>query len=327
MQSRIPSANPIRVGGEPGFERSKPAGEESGYASKAAPAFRGLDPDDITRAPPRRTGYTGAMKSFRPDSRLVHHVRPSPNHYQRAPGLATDILLLHYTGMKTTAVALERLCDPVAKVSSHYVIDEDGRITALVPEARRAWHAGVSSWEGETDINSRSIGIEIGNVGHDLGYPDFPDAQIDGVIALCRDIIHRHRIRADRVLAHSDVAPDRKVDPGEKFPWERLHRAGIGLWVAAAPPSAPALGPDDKGEAVSDLQDALRRYGYGIEPTGIYDEVTAAVVTAFQLHFRPARVDGRADRSTIEALRQLLAARDGGLVQQSEAITRVDLPS
>ena len=258
------------------------------------------------------------MNSFPPNSPLVHHVRPSPNHDRRAPGLATDILLLHYTGMKTTAVALERLCDPVAKVSSHYVIDEGGRITQLVPEERRAWHAGASSWEGETDINSRSIGIEIGNVGHDLGYPDFPDAQIDAVIALARDIIHRHRIRADRVLAHSDVAPDRKVDPGEKFPWERLHRAGIGLWVAPQPPSAPGaptpLGPGDSGSAVSELQDALRRYGYGIEATGIYDEATAAVVTAFQRHFRPARVDGRADRSTAGTLQALLAARDGKLV-------------
>ncbi len=254
------------------------------------------------------------MKAFPPDSRLVHHVRPSPNHDRRAH--AIDILLLHYTGMTTTAAAMERLCDPVAKVSSHYVVDEGGRITALVPEAQRAWHAGLSSWQGKTDINSRSIGIEIGNVGHDLGYPDFPDAQIDTVIALCRDIIHRHSIRADRVLAHSDVAPDRKVDPGEKFPWERLHRAGIGLWLAPAPPSTPALGPGDRGDAVRDLQDALRRYGYGIEPTGLYDQATVAVVTAFQRHFRPARVDGCADSSTIGALCELLATRDGTLVQQ-----------
>jgi N-acetylmuramoyl-L-alanine amidase len=251
------------------------------------------------------------MKAFPPDSRLVHHVWPSPNHDQRAGGLATDILLLHYTGMESTAAALARLCDPVAKVSSHYVVDEDGKITQLVPEARRAWHAGVSSWEGVADINSRSIGIEIGNVGHDLGYPDFPDAQIDAVIALCRDIIHRHHIRADRVLAHSDIAPARKADPGEKFPWERLHRAGVGAWVAPKPPSTPALGPGDRGDEVADLQDSLRRYGYAIEPTGIYDEATTAVVTAFQRHFRPACVDGRADRSTVAALQALLAARDG----------------
>jgi N-acetylmuramoyl-L-alanine amidase len=278
------------------------------------PGFRVVDLGYIARAPGRRTGYTGVMKAFPPDSRLVHHVRPSPNHDQRAPGLATDILLLHYTGMSSTAVALERLCDPVAKVSSHYVIDESGRITQLVPEACRAWHAGASSWEGETDINSRSVGIEIGNVGHDLGYPDFPDVQIDAVIALCRDIIHRHHIRADRVLAHSDIAPERKTDPGERFPWQRLHQAGIGLWVAPQPPSAPALGPGDRGDAVADLQAALRRYGYGIEPTGVYDEATAALVTAFQRHFRQARVDGCADRSTVGTLQALLAARGGKLV-------------
>ena len=254
------------------------------------------------------------MKAFPPDYPLVHHVRPSPNQDERAPGLATDILLLHYTGMESTAAALERLCDPVARVSSHYVVDESGQITQLVPEARRAWHAGVSSWEGETDNNSRSIGIEIGNVGHDLGYPDFPDVQIDVVIALCRDIIRRHRIRADRVLAHSDIAPQRKIDPGEKFPWARLHHAGVGLWVAPQKPSAPALGPGENGQAVADLQDALRHYGYGIEVTGMYDEATTVVVTAFQRHFRQARVDGCADPSTVAALQALLAVRDGKLV-------------
>src|SRR6516225_12303188 len=237
------------------------------------------------------------MEAFVPDSKLVHHLWPSPNHGPRAPQLATDILLLHYTGTTDTAAALACLCDPLAQVSCHYIIDESGAIGQLVPEARRAWHAGVSSWEGETDINSRSIGIEISNGGHSLGYPDFPDGQIDAVIALCRDIIQRHHIRADHVLAHSDIAPQRKVDPGEKFPWQRLHHAGVGLWVAPQPPSAPALGPGESGQAVADLQDTLRRYGYGIETTGIYDHATAVVVTAFQRHFRQARVDGRADRS------------------------------
>jgi N-acetylmuramoyl-L-alanine amidase len=251
------------------------------------------------------------MNAFPPDSALVHAVRPSPNHDRRAHGLATDILLLHYTGMTSTAAALARLCDPAVKLSSHYVIDEAGEITQLVPEERRAWHAGVSSWEGETDVNSRSIGIEIGNAGHDFGCPDFTDVQIDAVIALCRDILHRRRIRPDQVLGHSDVAPQRKNDPGEKFPWERLHRAGIGAWVTPQPPAAPALGSGDRGNAVADLQEALRRYGYGIEPTGMYDEATAMVVKAFQRHFRPDAIDGRADHSTVAALRALLAARDG----------------
>ena len=251
----------------------------------------------------------GAMQEFAPDSRLVRRVRPSPNHDERA--LPADIVLLHYTGMPTTAVAIAHLCDPSAKVSSHYVVDEDGTILQLVPETRRAWHAGLSLWEGVSDINSRSFGIEIGNPGHSYGYPDFPEIQIAAVIALCRDIVLRHRIRPDRVLAHSDVAPQRKRDPGEKFPWERLHRAGVGAWVTP-PPVRPGAGlaPGDTGPEVADLQAALRRYGYGIEATGTYDELTEAVVTAFQRHFRPERVDGRADGSTVETLRALLGARE-----------------
>jgi N-acetylmuramoyl-L-alanine amidase len=247
---------------------------------------------------------------FAADSPFVSKVLPSPNHDERAQGTAIDILLLHYTGMATTAAAIERLCDPSAKVSAHYVIDEGGEILQLVPEARRAWHAGLSSWEGATDINSRAIGIEIGNPGHSFGYPDFPNAQIEAVIALGRDIVVRHHIGAGRVLAHSDVAPERKSDPGEKFPWARLHRAGIGAWAAPIPDAgAAACGPGERGAAVGALQDALKRYGYGIEANGLYDDLTMAVVTAFQRHFRPARVDGIADRGTIDVLHALLAAR------------------
>jgi N-acetylmuramoyl-L-alanine amidase len=247
------------------------------------------------------------MQDFAPDSPLVRKIIPSSNHEERM--LATDILLLHYTGMPTTAEAIERLCDPEAKVSSHYVVDQDGVIVQLVPEARRAWHAGVASWEGVTDINSRSIGVEISNPGHSYGYPDFPEPQIGAVIALCRDLMERHRFRADRVLAHSDVAPLRKWDPGEKFPWERLHRAGVGAWVEPAPfmPGA-VLALSDMGPEVAQLQAGLQVYGYGVEATGIYGELTAAVVAAFQRHFRPACVDGRADLSTIKTLRSLLAA-------------------
>ena len=251
------------------------------------------------------------MEEFTPDSRFVNHVTPSPNHGERAHDLEIDILLLHYTGMTVTANAVKRLCEPSARVSSHYVVDETGEILQLVPETRRAWHAGESSWEGTTDINSRSIGIEIGNPGHSFGYPDFPDVQIAAVIDLCRDIVVRHRVRAERVLAHSDVAPWRKRDPGEKFPWALLAKAGIGAWVEALPPSdTAALGPGGKGREVTELQAALRDYGYGIEKTGIYDADTSTVVTAFQRHYRPARVDGCADRSTIETLHALLAKRD-----------------
>ena len=146
---------------------------------------------------------------------------PSPNHDDRG-GAAIDMLVLHYTGMKTAEAALERLCDPAAKVSAHYTIDEDGTVYAHVPEARRAWHAGVSFWAGATDINSRSIGIELVNPGHEFGYRDFPDAQIAALITLCHGILLRHPIPSARVLGHSDVAPARKEDPGELFPWERL---------------------------------------------------------------------------------------------------------
>ena len=251
----------------------------------------------------------GSTVAFDPDSKLVTASRNSPNHNERQAGI--DILLLHYTGMTATAAAVERLCDPAAQVSSHYVVAENGDILQLVPEGRRAWHAGASWWQGATDINSHSIGIEIGNPGHNLGYPDFPEAQIEAVIALCRDILVRHRIPADRVLAHSDVAPVRKSDPGEKFPWRRLYRAGIGAWVEAAPPAdTDAFAPGAAGVEVAALQEALGRYGYGIDPTGTYDGHTAQVVAAFQRHFRPARVDGRADRSTRDTLNALLRDRD-----------------
>jgi N-acetylmuramoyl-L-alanine amidase len=260
-------------------------------------------------SPFRPINLIDSMQEFAPDSPIVDEVRPSPNHDERT--LPADVLLLHYTGMTSTADAIERLRDPAAKVSSHYVVEENGHVLQLVPEARRAWHAGLSSWEGESDINSRSIGIEIANPGHSYGYPDFPEPQIAAVIALCRDVVARHQIRRDRVLAHSDVAPQRKPDPGEKFPWARLHQAGVGAWVAPTPVRpGGALGAGDSGPAVAEVQAALRRYGYGIETTGVYDEITEAVVTAFQRHFRTDCVDGRADKATIETLQALLAARD-----------------
>jgi N-acetylmuramoyl-L-alanine amidase len=249
---------------------------------------------------------------FRPDSKLVSEVAASPNHEERAGGRAPDLILLHYTGMQSALAALARLREAAGaqKVSAHYFVDEDGTITQLVPEARRAWHAGISSWESDNDINSRSIGIEIVNPGHEFGYPDFPPHQIDAVTALCRDITARHRIRSDRVLAHSDVAPGRKQDPGEKFPWGRLHEAGVGHWVAPTPISdAPYLAVGDCGETVSLLQMELAKYGYGISVTGNFDAATRDVVAAFQRHFRPARVDGVADGSTLTTLTDLLAAR------------------
>jgi N-acetylmuramoyl-L-alanine amidase len=256
-------------------------------------------------------GYTLSM-TFPPDSPLVDQVRPSPNHQPRRGVDRPDILLLHYTGMATTQAALERLCDPDAKVSSHYVVFEDGRVVQLVPESRRAFHAGESAWEGTTDINSRSIGIEIGNKGHDYGCPAFPDVQIAAVTALCRDIVARWSIAPWHVLAHSDVAPLRKRDPGEAFPWARLAAAGVGLWVEpAAIEGGRTLSPGDRGEEVARLQRMLAEYGYGITPSGQYDSQTQEIVAAFQRHFRPARVDGIADGSTVRTLEMLLGQKTG----------------
>jgi N-acetylmuramoyl-L-alanine amidase len=256
------------------------------------------------------------MSAFPPDSFLVTDVVPSPNHDERKDGRLPDMILLHYTGMPTGEAALARLCAPDSKVSSHYVVFEDGRIVQCVPETLRAWHAGVSSWAGETDINSCSIGIEIVNPGHEFGYPDYPLRQIAAVISLCRSILTRRGpISSARILAHSDVAPARKQDPGEKFPWELLSDSGVGHWVRPAPLNVdgPALKPGDSGEAVTRLQRVLRGYGYVIEETGSYDDATRAVVTAFQRHFRPARVDGVADASTLVTLRALLEARPAPL--------------
>ncbi|MEX2202220.1 MAG: N-acetylmuramoyl-L-alanine amidase, partial [Dongiaceae bacterium] len=155
---------------------------------------------------------------------------PSPNHdARRGP---VDILLLHYTGMVAAEAALKRLCDPVARVSAHYLIDEDGTLWQLVGEDRRAWHAGVSFWAGESDINARSIGIELQNPGHEFGYRAFPEPQMKTLIELAQGILQRHPIPASRVIGHSDVAPTRKEDPGELFDWQRLAAAGIGLWPA-----------------------------------------------------------------------------------------------
>jgi N-acetylmuramoyl-L-alanine amidase len=251
------------------------------------------------------------MSVFQPDSSVVADVVPSPTHDERKNGRQPDLILLHYTGMLSAQAALDRLCADDSKVSSHYFVFEDGRIVQSVPEARRAWHAGVSHWAGETDINSASIGIEIANPGHDFGYPDFPRRQIAAVTALCRGIITRRGIPADRVLAHSDVAPSRKQDPGEKFPWRLLADSGVGQWVAPSRISddPPSYSLGDQGDDVRGLQSALADFGYSIPVNGSFDEATRLVVTAFQRHFRPAKVDGIADRSTLRTLYKLLEKR------------------
>ncbi len=252
------------------------------------------------------------MEKFMPDSSVVADVIPSANFGERNRGLIPDMIILHYTGMPDVEGALQRLCTPGTDVSAHYLVLEDGRIIQCVPESKRAWHAGASYWAGEEDINSCSIGVEIANRGHDWGYPDFPLRQIAAVIALCRGIIIRHKILTHRVLAHSDVAPSRKQDPGEKFPWRSLADSGVGHWVEPAPiVQGAALKPGHSGAAVRDLQDALAHYGYKLSPDGRYDVSTREVVTAFQRHFRPMRVDGIADQSTLRTLRALLASRPG----------------
>lgn len=267
------------------------------------------------------------------DSRLVTHVRPSPNHGERrgvyAGAKRPEIVLLHYTGMPDgrgltgAERAIRWLTTDESQVSCHYVVDVDGTITQLVGEGRRAWHAGLGSWRGNTDINSASIGIEIVNPGHvwDMsgaafgadqaevhpGYQDFPDAQIDAVIALVKDIVGRNKMPATGILAHSDIAPGRKSDPGERFPWARLAAEGLGLWGQPAEiVEGPALRAGDEGQPVRAAQSMFAMLGFGLEISGVFDPATTAVVTAFQRHWRPARVDGVLDRSTLMTLNALL---------------------
>jgi N-acetylmuramoyl-L-alanine amidase len=252
------------------------------------------------------------VSDLRPDSVVVGEVRASPNHNERKNNVSPNMIVLHYTGMRDNEGALRHLCSPSSEVSAHYVVLQDGQIVQLVPESRRAWHAGSSSWAGETDINSCSIGIEIANPGHEHGYPDFPKRQIAAVTALCRSICTRHSIPPDRVLGHSDVAPMRKQDPGEKFPWRVLAESGIGLWVKPVPivQQGPIFVLGETNAAVDEMQRLLARYGYAVSPTGYLDGTTRDAVAAFQRHFRPARVDGVVDVSTTETLKALLAHRE-----------------
>ena len=238
---------------------------------------------------------------------------PSPNfNARRGP---PDMLVLHYTGMRTADEAVARLCDPEAQVSAHYVVDEDGAILRLVAEERRAWHAGKGGWQGETDCNAASIGIEIVNPGHEFGYRDFPEVQIDAVISLINDIRTRWTIPDARIIGHSDLAPERKQDPGERFPWKRLAAIGHGLWFEPAAERIAALGVPlgvgDEGLGVIVLRAGLHRLGYALTPGGTYDEATRLTVEAFQRHWRPGQVDGIADgetRATLMGVLQLATA-------------------
>lgn len=240
---------------------------------------------------------------------MIDH--PSPNHDDRG-GAAVSILMIHYTGMLSAEAALARLADPAAKVSSHYLIDEDGTVYRLVAEERRAWHAGAGSWRGLENVNARSIGIELVNPGHEWGYRPFPAAQMAAVKTLGREITRRHGIAAFDVIGHSDSAPGRKTDPGELFDWAGLAAAGVGFWVPeGAVTDRAALQPGDRGEAVRSLQADLAAFGYGLAVDGLFGPETAAVVTAFQRHWRQARVDGIADGGTLARLAQLLGRYRG----------------
>jgi len=234
--------------------------------------------------------------------------RASPNHDARPEGLAIDVVVLHYTGMRDGQEALDRLCDPAAKVSAHYLIEEAGEIWTLVPEARRAWHAGVASWRGASDVNARSIGVELVNPGHEFGYRHFAAAQMTALRKLLRDLLRRYKVAPADVVGHSDVAPLRKQDPGEFFDWRGLAHDGIGLWPdeEASRAGAWIMEFGDKHEAVADMQRRLAAFGYGLPATGLFDDATFATVKAFQRHFRPNRVDGLADAETLGRLDDLL---------------------
>jgi N-acetylmuramoyl-L-alanine amidase len=255
----------------------------------------------------------------------------SPNWDERkAP---PDLVVLHYTGMASGDAALRKLRDPsprareyvdalppgfaatppeaeLGRASAHYLVEEDGRVFRVVDEDKRAWHAGVSFWAGEADVNARSIGIEIVNGGHDFGLPAYADPQIEAVIALVLDILRRRSIPAARVVGHSDIAPDRKLDPGERFPWSRLAAAGAAVAPAVTGEGRGVrrAGPGDAGAAVRAAQDGLIAIGYGLAASGAMDARTIAVLTAFQRRFRPQRIDGALDAETEALIGAVVAA-------------------
>lgn len=236
---------------------------------------------------------------------------PSPNFNERRT--KPDMLVLHYTGMVDGPSALARMCDASAEVSAHYMVDLDGSVHQMVAENMRAWHAGRGSWAGDSDLNSHSIGIEIVNGGHNVPLPNgrlppYTRAQIDVVIALCADIIRRHAIPQNRVVGHSDIAPERKEDPGEHFPWEELSTHGIGIWSAPVeftPPSEGRILPGDTGPKVAGLQQMLKAIGYGIEVNADYDAFTRDVVIAFQRRWHPVYLSGEADLATVRLIERV----------------------
>ena len=237
--------------------------------------------------------------------------RSSPNQDDRPAGTPVDMIVLHYTGMRTAGAALDRLCDPAARVSAHYVVEEDGAVWRLVAERRRAWHAGVSFWRGHTALNGRSIGIELVNPGHEFGYRDFPVLQLAALCDLCLELLARHPIPARNVVAHSDIAPERKQDPGERFDWAALAQNGVGLW----PPGVPDPGTGGAvrdAAALRDVRRALAMIGYRVAAGGALDPALASVLRAFQRHWRGEAVTGQADAGTLARLLAVARAISGG---------------
>lgn len=228
----------------------------------------------------------------------------SPNFGERK--LPISMVVLHYTGMESGPVALDYLCKPESQVSSHYLIEEDGRIFRLVDEDKRAWHAGVSSWQGITDINSASIGIEIVNGGHNFDLPEFPDVQIQAVLRLCQNLARRYNLLPRAFQGHSDIAPGRKTDPGERFPWGYLAEQGVGLMPEPVDPDRRVLftmGARDRG--VSLAQRALAQIGYGVDVTGQFDQKLFDCVEAFQRRYRPDDITGHIDVETLGLISKL----------------------
>lgn len=225
---------------------------------------------------------------------LIHRDTPSPNWNERK--LPVSMVVLHYTGMKSAQDALDRLCDPAAEVSAHYLIEEDGTVHRLVAEDKRAWHAGRSYWRGITDVNSASVGIELVNPGHTLGYRPFPEAQMEALIPLLAGIMARHNIAPANVVGHSDVAPVRKIDPGELFEWEVLARYGLAL---STPKPRIRLLHENPGAFFLSLE----RFGYDVADG-------RAAITAFQRRYRPRIIDGELDGEVGALLFELLIARD-----------------
>ena len=223
----------------------------------------------------------------------------SPNWNERPSGVSIDMVILHYTGMKTGEEALQRLCDPDAAVSSHYLIEEDGEIFQLVAEEKRAWHAGVSHWQGRENINHNSIGVELVNPGHEFGYRAFPPAQIDSLLALLVGVKARHKIPTGGFLGHSDIAPGRKVDPGHLFPWRQLAAEGFGVFSdRIASDTAVRLRLDDTGPLVNKVNKQLAIVGYRGCDNVTFGQGTAHVLKAFQAHWRPEEINGVLDEGT-----------------------------